>query len=202
MHSTGVRRLGIVTLAVFFLAAFTPLPALLYERIAIPARIDRADAIVVLAGSGVLARGQLTDVSRRRTAHGIELYRAGLAPLLVLSGAAGRRSESDARAALAAECGVPGAAILAGAAGHTTHEEVATLRSVLRARGVRRLLLVTDGTHMRRAMRLLHDAGFEVLAAPVSESNAPARPEERIRLLRDMARESLALAYYHMAGYF
>ena len=200
--ATGVRLLGITTLAVFFLAAFTPLSALLYERIAIPARIGRADAIVVLAGSGVLENGELTDVSRRRTAHGIELYRDGLAPLLVLSGAAGRLSESAARAALAGKCGVPDAAILAGAAGHTTHEEVAALRPLLRARGVRRLLLVTDGAHMRRALRLLQDAGFEVLTAPVYEGNAPTRPGERIRLLRDTLRESLALIYYHMAGYF
>ncbi|TMQ23703.1 MAG: YdcF family protein [Candidatus Rokuibacteriota bacterium] len=199
---TGVvRPLGIATLVLFFLAAFTPLPVRLYDMLAIPARIGPADAIVVLAGGGVLSDGELSDTSRRRAALGIELYRDGLAPLLVLSGAVGWRSESAARAALAGKCGVPDTAVLARAAGHTTHEEVATLGPLLRARGVRRALLVTDASHMRRAMRLLADAGFDVLPAPVRALDAPRQPGERIRLLHETLRESLALLYYGVAGY-
>src|SRR2546422_711153 len=121
--STIVRALGLATLALFFLGAFTPLPTLLYEMITVPVHIERADAIVVLAGGGVLASG------------------------------------------------------------------------------VRRLILVTDGTHMRRAMGLARDAGFDVLAAPVSEVETPTHPEPRLRLLRAALREGLALVYYHIAGY-
>jgi uncharacterized SAM-binding protein YcdF (DUF218 family) len=189
------------TLTLFLLAAFTPLPIFLYEAISVPAHIERADAIVVLAGAGVLANGELTDTSLRRTVRGIVLYRDGLAPLLVLSGAAGRRSESAARALLAGQCGVPNAAILAIATGHTTHEEVAALRPILRDRDVRRLILVTDGAHMRRAMHLVRDAGFDVFAAPVHAEDAPVQPEPRLRLLRAALREGLALAYYRIAGY-
>jgi len=196
-----VRTLGLATLALFFLAAFTPLPVFLYEMITVPVHIERADAIVVLAGSGVMLSGQLTDSSLRRTVRGIALYRDGLAPLLVLSGAEGRTSESAARSVLAGKCGVPDTAILASSAGHTTHEEIAALQPLLKARGVRRLILVTDGAHMRRAMGLVRDAGFEVLAAPVSEVETPTRPEPRLRLLRAALRESLALVYYHIAGY-
>jgi len=196
-----VRALGLAALALFFLAAFTPLPVFLYEMITVPVHIERADAIVVLAGSGVMLSGQLTDSSLRRTVRGIVLYRDGLAPLLVLSGAAGRTSESAARSVLAGKCGVPDTAILASSAGHTTHEEVAALQPLLKARGVRRLILVTDGAHMRRAMGLVRDAGFEVLAAPVSEVETPTRPEPRLRLLRAALREGLALVYYHIAGY-
>jgi uncharacterized SAM-binding protein YcdF (DUF218 family) len=197
----GVRLLGIATLALFFLAAFTPLPVRLYHLLAVTARIGPADAIVVLAGGGVRADGELSDTSRRRAALGIELYRDGLAPLLVLSGAVGWRSESAARAALAGQCGVPDAAIIARTAGHTTHEEVATLGPLLRARGARRVLLVTDASHMRRARRLLADAGFDVLPAPVHALDATRQPGERIRLLHETLRESLALLYYGVAGY-
>src|SRR2546425_6293812 len=108
--STIVRALGLATLALFFLGAFTPLPTLLYEMITVPVHIERADAIVVLAGGGVLASGQLTDTSLRRTVRGIALYRDGMAPLLVLSGGAGRRSEGAPRAAPAGKSGGPGAA--------------------------------------------------------------------------------------------
>src|SRR3989454_556392 len=140
-----VRALGLATLALFFLGAFTPLPVFLYEMISVPVHIERADAIVVLAGGGVLASGQLTDTSLRRTTRGIALYRDGLAPLLVLSGAAGRRSGGAARAVLAREGGAPGTGILGRPAGPTTHEGGAVLRPLLRARGVRRLVLLTEG---------------------------------------------------------
>lgn len=196
-----VRPLGVATLALFFLAAFTPLPARLYTLLAVPARIGPADAIVVLAGGGMLADGELSDTSRRRAELGIDLYRGGLAPLLVLSGAIGATSESEARASLARKCGIPDAAILARTAGHTTHEEVAALGGLLRARNVRRVLLVTDAAHMRRAMRLLEDARFDVLPAPVRALDVPRQPGERIRLLHETLRESLALLYYDAAGY-
>ena len=197
-----VRPLGAAALALFFLGAFTPLPTLLYERLAVPTRIGPADAIVVLAGGGVLGDGQLSDTSRRRTALGIALYRDGRAPLLVLSGALGAGAESAARAVLARTCGVADAAMLAVAAGHTTHEEVATLAALLRARGVRRVLLVTDGSHMRRAARLFEAARFEVLPAPVRGLDDPPQPGERILLFHETLREGLALLYYEVAGYF
>jgi hypothetical protein len=54
---------------------------------------------------------------------------------------------------------------------------------------------------MRRAMGLVRDAGFEVLAAPVAEVETPTQPEPRLRLLRAALREGLALVYYHIAGY-
>src|SRR2546422_11580864 len=137
--STIVRALGLATIALFFLGAFTPLPTLLYEMITVPVHIERADAIVVLAGGGVLASGQLTDTSLRRTVRGIALYRDGMAPLLVLSGGAGRGSEGGARAVLAGKCGGPDRAILATSAGHTTHEEDASLQPLPPARGGRTL---------------------------------------------------------------
>src|SRR5260370_3202382 len=195
-----VRSLGLATLALFFLAAFTPLPAVLYEMITVPIHIERADAIVVLAGGGVLASGQLTDTSLRRTVRGIALYREGLAPLLVLSGGAGRRSEGAARSVLAGRCGVPHTAIFATSAGHTTHDEVAALQPLLRARGVTRLILLTDGPHMRRAMGLVRGPGFAILAAPVAEVEAPTQPEPRLRLLRPALRDGLALLSYPLAA--
>src|SRR5438132_217232 len=113
----GLAWGGLVPVVSFFLAGSTPLPVLFYEMITVPVHIERADAIVVLAGGGVMLSGQLTDSSLRRTVRGIALYRDGLAPLLVLSGAEGRTSESAARSVLAGKCGVSDRAILASSAG-------------------------------------------------------------------------------------
>src|SRR5207253_10713172 len=104
-------------------------------------------------------------------------------------------------AGLPGQGGAPDTPSPASSAGHTPHEEVAVLRPLLRARGVRRLILVTDGAHMRRAMGLVRDAGFDVVAAPVAEVAAPTQPEPRLRLLRAALREGVALVYYHIAGY-
>ena len=197
---TVVRVLGIAALALFVLVAFTPLAARLYGWFVVPPRIEPADAIVVMATGGVLRDGRLSDASRRRAAFAIELYRDGLAPLLVLSGVTAPGSESAARAALAAECGVPSRAIVAVPAGFTTHEEVAALAPLLQTRGVRRVLLVTDGSHMRRTMRLFAHARFEVLPAPV-RADGVSKPSGRIQLFHETLRESLALLYYTVAGY-
>lgn len=110
----ALRGVGGVALAGFLLAAFTPLPGLLSRLLARPGPLAPAAAIVVLGGGGVRADGSLSDTSLRRTLRGLELYQAGLAPLLVL---AGPRSESghveaEARAALARRCGIPEAAML------------------------------------------------------------------------------------------
>src|SRR5260370_17156047 len=77
-----VRALGLATLALFFLAAFTPLPAFLYEMITVPIHIERADAIVGLAGGRVLASGQLTATALRPTLRRLPLYPPALAPFL------------------------------------------------------------------------------------------------------------------------
>jgi uncharacterized SAM-binding protein YcdF (DUF218 family) len=195
-----VRALGITALAVFALAAFTPLAGRLYGWFVVPSRIEPADAIVVMAAGGVRRDGRLSDDSRRRAAFAIDLYREGLAPLLVLSGLTAPGSESGARATLAGECGVPPSATLAVPAGFTTHEEVATLAPLLRARGVRRVLLVTDGSHMRRTLGLFAHARFEVLPAPVRADGA-SKPSGRLQLFHETLRESLALLYYAAAGY-
>lgn len=197
---TLVRAAGIAALALFALSAFTPLPVVLYALLVPAADQGRADAIVVMAASGVLEDGLLADDSLRRAAFAVDLYRVGRAPLLVLSGSAGS-SESTVRAALAAQCGVPAGAIIARPTGYTTHEEVDALVPVLRARGVQRVLLVTDGAHIRRSMRLFRHARFDVLAAPVRAMQLPRRPGERLRLFHETAREGAALLYYSLAGY-
>jgi hypothetical protein len=52
----------------------------------IPA-VEPAGAVVVL-GAGILEDGELRPDSIQRTVHGIELYKRGLAPLIIFSGQA------------------------------------------------------------------------------------------------------------------
>jgi uncharacterized SAM-binding protein YcdF (DUF218 family) len=199
---TALRVLGGTTLAALFLCVFTPLPNALC-RIETAAGAPRpAEAIVVL-GSDMTREGMLTASSLRRALEGIRLYRQGLAPWLVFLGprnAAGH-SQSEARAALALESGIPASAILTGEGMWTTRDEASGVKGLLAPKRIRTILLVTGALHMGRARRLFERAGFEVIPAPLRDASCESvGPEARLGLTIDMAKEYLARAYNRAAA--
>jgi uncharacterized SAM-binding protein YcdF (DUF218 family) len=192
----GLRILGLAALLVFVVAAFTPVSNWLNVWMAGAARIEPADAIVVLGRGGADSDGVLTNRSLRRLMHGIELYRERLAPLLVLSGTG---EETGARAVLAEGLGVPATVIIQVSSVHTTREEAERIGELLLPRGRRRILLVGDPIDMPRARAVMERAGFTVLPAPTA-ATGPSLPEGRLGLLRDIATELGGLAYYRITG--
>lgn len=192
----GLRPLGLVALLLFAAAAFTPLASSLNAWMAGTARLERADAIVVLGRGGADTDGVLTNRSLRRVLHGVGLYREALAPRLVLSGSA---DEIEARSSLARGLGVPAAAMLSAGPAHTTREEADRLRRLLLPLGHRRILLVADPIDMPRARATMEGAGFTVLPAPTA-ATGPSQPEARLGLLRDILIELAGWAYYRLAG--
>ncbi|HKX04562.1 MAG TPA: YdcF family protein [Methylomirabilota bacterium] len=191
-----MRILGLAALLVFVVAAFTPVSNWLNAWMAGPARIEPADAIVVLGRGGTDSDGVLTNRSLRRLMHGIELYRKRLSPLLVLSGTG---EETGARAVLAEGLGVPAAVIMQVSSVHTTREEAERIRELLLPRGQRRILLVSDPIDMPRTRAVMERAGFTVLPAPTA-ATGPSLPEGRLGLLRDIATELGGLAYHRITG--
>ena len=197
------RLLGLSGVILFFTSAFTPLPNFLARWVSTPSRLESAEAIVVLGG-GLQPGGVLSNASLRRAIHGIALHRKGLASLLVFSGPARDEAPAEAavRAELARQLEISPEAILTEAEAWTTREEAVRVGALLRPRGVRRILLVTDSQHMMRARQLFEHAGFEVLAAPADDfSNSVYGPEDRLRLMRRILEELLARLYYQVAGY-
>lgn len=139
-----------------------------------------AQAIVVLGGAIGTATTQrpypvLTDFSNRLW-HAARLFRAGKAPLMVLSGgsdpAVALTSEAEAMRLFLLELGIPPGAMLIEGQSGTTRENARYAAELLRAHQVQRVLLVTSGFHMRRATLLFAAEGFEVIAAP-TEISAP-----------------------------
>ncbi|MBI4382371.1 MAG: YdcF family protein [candidate division NC10 bacterium] len=197
------RLLGLAALAVFLTSAFTPLPNLLSRWLTIPRRLEPAEAIVVL-GTRLTADWELSAASLYRTRYGIVLYRRGLAPLLVFTGPARGEGPAEAtvRAELARELGIPAEVILTEAGAKTTREEAIRVGALLRPRGIRKILLVTNSLHMARARGLFERGGFEVLAAPTDDvSKASGEPEDRLQLMRQILGELIAQLYYRVAGY-
>ena len=195
--------LGALTLALLAVVVLTPVTGWLARRHAEPARVEPAEAIVVL-GAGLGPDGWLDTASWRRLVHGIVLFRQGLAPLLVLSGSTPTTgpTESEVRARIALELGVPPAAILPVTGANTTREEALRVRAELQSRGVRTILLVTGPFHLVRARAVFERQGFVVRSAPVAEVTLePEKHGERLVVTQALVQEFLGRLYYRLAGY-
>jgi len=113
-----------------------------------------------------------------RVAHAVQLYKRGLAPLLVVSGTpmGFRTHEAEVMQRHAEFLGVPVERILA--VKHnadSTREEAGIVVPVLQGRGLKEVILVTSNYHTARAKRIFTKAagpsGPTFLASPVAEEN-------------------------------
>ncbi len=138
-----------------------------------PAQGTHVDAIVVL-GAGVRAPGSLrprvepTPVALERVFCGAELYHAGVAPTLLVSGGdASIFGEGPQEAAtmkrVAMDLGVPEPAIRLEDRSRTTYENLVETRRLL---GPARIVLVTSAAHIPRAVALARAQGLDVTPAP------------------------------------
>jgi uncharacterized SAM-binding protein YcdF (DUF218 family) len=126
----------------------------------------RADAAVVL-GAAVWRGGLPSPVLAQRARAGARLLREGRVRWVVTTGGTGARPPAEGevgrRVVLEALRDVPGAEehVLAEMASHTTLDNLRFAREILRAHGVRSVLVVSNGYHLARAVRMARDQGFE-----------------------------------------
>lgn len=158
------------------------------------------DAVIVLGGGTDEAYGRIQlGASGDRVALGARLHHQGLAPLLVTTGSAiSGFSEHDAAAATARvwrELGVPAEAIVRLDGARTTSEEAVIHAREIRARGWRRVGLVTSAQHMPRALGLFRRQGARVVPIAADfRSDAP-----RWRGFHDLVPRGDAAARIHGA---
>jgi uncharacterized SAM-binding protein YcdF (DUF218 family) len=120
-------------------------------------RRAKEHAIVVL---GCRSRSRL----RRRLELAIELFRQGAAPVLLLSGGGnGIEPEAEIMRRMALAWGVPATVLLVETASRDTLGNARHSAALLLARDWRRIVLVSDRTHLPRAALLFRLAGLEVV---------------------------------------
>lgn len=195
-----LRTLGLLSVIGVLVSAYTPLPNIFARLMAVSSQVQPADAIVVL-GAGIHRDGTLGKDSLRRAVQGIVLYRRGLAPLIVFSGTSyeGSQVESQVRASLARQLGVPEKAILLERHADTTAEEAENITAKLRQRGAERILLVTNSLHLRRAVPRFEKLGLKVF--PIAVDDPPIStdgPDGRLALMLHTLREVLAQWLYRV----
>ncbi len=131
-----------------------------------------ADAIVIL-GARVNADGSPSSDLLSRTFHAIDLYNAGLAPVVICAGGVGGDRLSAGAVACryaAEELGLPPNHALFAQEGNawTTADEAAKVSEMMRANGWRSAILVSHPLHLFRAKWLFEREGIEVFTSPTN----------------------------------
>ncbi len=128
-----------------------------------------ADVIVVL-GAALTEAGDATPTIRRRVAHGVALWNEGIAPRLLMAGGPTRHTtpESHVMRDLAVAAGVAADAVHVEDRSTRTLENAANTRDIMAERGWRHAVVVTDPTHLPRALNTFGRLGMaaEGAAAP------------------------------------
>jgi uncharacterized SAM-binding protein YcdF (DUF218 family) len=130
-------------------------------------RATPADAIVVLGAAHYL--GRPSPVFRARLDHAAALYARGVAPVVVLTGgtAAGdTTSEASAGRVYLRRAGLPADALLMETVGRTTSESLRATRTLLQARGLHHVVLVSDPFHVFRARLTARRLGLVAVTSP------------------------------------
>jgi serine/threonine-protein kinase len=125
-----------------------------------------ADAIIIL-GAPLTKSGALSDVTEERVQAGVDLYKRGLARIVCVSG---HRGEAEAMAERARALGVPDAALRIEPLARNTRENAMFCGELLAADGAKRVWLVSQPFHLRRALYWFRRAGFDARPHVIGES--------------------------------
>ncbi len=173
LRRAGAAALALLLLALAAYALRAPVLTGVARLLTVRDPVSRADLVLVLGGE-----------VNTRPFHAAALYRRGVAPRVVLvrerSGPAVRQglypSRTDVSVLILRRGGVPDSAIVvlepAGGAS-STREEAGALREYLRSGGERKVVVVTNAYHTRRA-RLAIRRATSGLPVEVLMSPAPA----------------------------
>jgi len=98
-----------------------------------------ADVIVVL-GAALGPEGDLGAVLAERVLAGVDAWRAGAAPMMMMTG----KYEAELMKRRAVKLGVPAEQVLVETAALTTRENATGCAAIMRAHGLRRAIVVTQ----------------------------------------------------------
>ena len=169
--------------------------------------VPLAQGIVVLGGTVLPPSGKSTEINLGRAGrvwYAARLFHAGKAPLVLLSGGGLEHqafSEARAMAVLLQDLGVPKQAILLEERSQNTRQNAVFTASILEARGIGHVLLVTSALHMPRALPLFEAQGLTVIPSPTDYESGGQPPHGMLAWVPDAgALNRSALAIKELVG--
>jgi len=147
---------------------------------------NKADVIAVF-GAAEYA-GRPSPVYRARLDHAYELFRKGMAPVVITTGGAAQDpdfSEGGVGRDYLLRRGVPEQALIAETQGSDTAQSAARVANIMRANGMRSCIAVSDAYHVFRIRALLEHEGVQVELAPRPESRPRSLGERFASVMRE-----------------
>jgi uncharacterized SAM-binding protein YcdF (DUF218 family) len=148
----------------------------------------KADVIVVFGAAEYV--GRPSPVYKARLAQGYELFRKGMAPVVITTGGSGQDpdfSEGEVGRDYLVRRGVPEQALIAETQGSDTAQSAARVANIMRANGMRSCIAVSDAYHVFRIRALLEHEGVQVELAPRPESRPHPLWERFAAVMRESA---------------
>ncbi len=130
-----------------------------------------ADAIVVMGAAQY--DGTPSPLLQARLDHVVQLWATGYAPLVVVTGGnqpGDRFTEAAASKAYLVDHGLPPAAILEEAVGHSSYDSLAGVATMLHDLELNRVVLVSDPFHSLRIQLTARELGLDAVVSPTRTS--------------------------------
>jgi uncharacterized SAM-binding protein YcdF (DUF218 family) len=151
-------------------------------------QLNSADAIVVFGAAEY--DGRPSPVFRARLEHANDLFRKGLAPVVITTGGSAADptfSEGGVGRDYLMRRGVPESALIAETQASDTAESAERVAVIMRANHMRSCIAVSDAYHVFRIRKLLEHEGVQVFVAPRPDSRPRSVWQRGAALLRESA---------------
>lgn len=135
-----------------------------------------SDAIVVFGAAEYV--GHPSPIFRARLDHAYELYRRGLAPVVITTGGSGndlRYTEGGVGEGYLERRGIAPDRLLAETEARNTGASAVRVAAIMRAHGMRTCIAVSDGYHLFRIKHMMAREGVDANGSPRAESRTQSR---------------------------
>jgi uncharacterized SAM-binding protein YcdF (DUF218 family) len=153
--------------------------------------LDPADVIVVFGAAEY--DGRPSPVFRARLDHANDLFRKGLAPIVITTGGAAsdpKYTEGGVGHDYLMRKGIPDSALIAETQANDTSESARRVAVIMRTNHLKSCIAVSDGYHVFRIRKMLEHEGLHVYLSPRSDS--ATRPRTRWQRFVSIIREAMS----------
>ena len=156
-----------------------------------------SDAIGVLGAAEY--DGRPSPVFRARLDHANVLFNRGIAPIIITLGGTGgdQYTEGAVGREYLMSLGVPESAIIAETESRNTEEQARRIAVIARANGMRRIVVVSDGTHLFRIHDICAADGLDVLTSPRPRGTIAGGSQEFDRIAHEILSYSAWRLHLH-----